>query len=101
MMAFRKALAEIAAITPAQHCSLNKYMSTIADIFEDSWISNGNSICTTVSYSEWMTDYNSVAQTVNDSSCDSVVMISTDDGASIIEERCSWMGRYLYMHLQY
>ena len=71
-------------------------MSTIADIFEDSWTSNGNSICTTVSYSESMADYNSVAQTVNDSSCDSVVLISyLDDGASIIEEldALGWAGQ--------
>ena len=92
------ALAEIAGnyTSPALVHLNSEPMSTIADIFEDSWTSNGNSICTTVSYSEWMADYNSVAQTVNDSSCDSVVMISNlDDGASIIEEldALGWAGQ--------
>jgi len=72
--------------SPALIHMTNAYGAGLADAFEDSWIDNGNTLCTKLGYEDTATDFSASVQAVMDAGCDSAVLASySADGAMIIE----------------
>ena len=64
----------------------NEYGSHMANIFADAYTADGSNLCTQIEYDSWNYDADTIASTVDDYDCESIVMISySDDGGEIIE----------------